>query len=59
MESLPNFIRERFIDPHALYVLDLSFNLFTQIPIVRYDYFFYFFFFNINFFLGNSTINIT
>lgn len=35
MESLPNFVRMTLMDPNALTSLDLSFNVFTEIPKVR------------------------
>lgn len=35
LETLPDFIRATLIDPNALTTLDLSFNVFTEIPTVR------------------------
>jgi hypothetical protein len=35
LPTLPDFIRTTLIDPNALSTLDLSFNVFTEIPIVR------------------------
>jgi len=34
LETLPDFIRTTLLFPHALASLDLSFNVFTEIPIV-------------------------
>jgi hypothetical protein len=35
LETLPDFIRTTLLFPHALASLDLSFNVFTEIPTVR------------------------
>ena len=35
LETLPDFIRITLVDPNALSTLDLSFNVFTEIPTVR------------------------
>ena len=35
LETLPDFVRTILIDPNALSTLDLSFNVFTEIPAVR------------------------
>jgi hypothetical protein len=35
LETLPDFMRTTLVDPNALSTLDLSFNVFTEIPIVR------------------------
>ena len=35
METLPNFVRMTLLDPNALTTLDLSFNVFSEIPKVR------------------------
>jgi hypothetical protein len=35
LETLPEFIQTTLFDPNALSTLDLSFNVFTEIPIVR------------------------
>jgi hypothetical protein len=35
LETLPNFIRITLLNPDALSTLDLSFNTFAEIPIVR------------------------
>ncbi|CAF1288153.1 unnamed protein product [Rotaria sordida] len=34
LDTLPIFVQMTFINPNALSILDLSFNLFTEIPIV-------------------------
>ena len=34
LETLPDFIRKTLIHPNALSTLDLSFNVFTEIPTV-------------------------
>ncbi|CAF1106674.1 unnamed protein product [Rotaria sp. Silwood1] len=33
LDTLPNFVQMTFINPHAFSIIDLSFNLFTEIPI--------------------------
>jgi hypothetical protein len=35
LQTLPDFVRRTLIDPNALSSLDLSFNVFTEIPMVR------------------------
>jgi hypothetical protein len=35
LETLPDFVRSTIVDPNALSTLDLSFNVFTEIPSVR------------------------
>jgi hypothetical protein len=35
LPTLPDFIRATLVDPNALSTLDLSFNVFSEIPIVR------------------------
>ena len=34
LETLPNFVRMTIFDPQALATLDLSFNIFSEIPAV-------------------------
>lgn len=36
LETLPDFIRRTLIDPNNLSILDLSFNVFTEIPTVSH-----------------------
>jgi hypothetical protein len=36
LEDLPSLIRMTLVDPNALSTLDLSFNTFTEIPLVGY-----------------------
>jgi hypothetical protein len=40
LEKLPDFIRTTLVDPNALSTLDLSFNVFTEIPSVRKNQYF-------------------
>jgi len=40
LETFPNFVRMTLVNPNALSTLDLSFNTFTQIPIVRIQQFY-------------------
>lgn len=36
MDKFPDFVRSILVNPHALAVLDLSFNSFTEIPSVKF-----------------------
>jgi hypothetical protein len=38
LETFPDFVRTILINPNALSTLDLSFNTFTEIPLVRNFY---------------------
>ena len=35
LETLPNFVKMTLLNPNALSMLDLSFNLFNEIPMVK------------------------
>jgi hypothetical protein len=35
LQTLPDFIRATLVDPNALSILYISFNVFTEIPLVR------------------------
>jgi len=41
LETFPNFVRMTLVNPNALSTLDLSFNTFTEIPIVRIQNFYF------------------